>query len=131
MGGSVHPGENVLGALDREIEEETGWRLGRVLALLGRSTWNGNGEVHCELDFLVEVAGDLDAPRLEQDKHTEFSWIGPSEIGLLEENVARTGSAFIGEIVARAHEWLDRVPASRRRDITVTDPDGTRVLPDH
>ncbi|WP_258021581.1 NUDIX hydrolase [Streptomyces anatolicus] len=67
VGGHVEPGETLLGALAREIEEETGWRLRHVRRLLGVTEWTGDDGVGVrrDADFLVEVEGDLSRPALE------------------------------------------------------------------
>jgi len=76
-GGHVHLGESPLDALRREVEEETGWRLRHVIADLGETNWIGSdGMPRREIDYLVEVDGDLEAPRLERPKHVEFAWVG-------------------------------------------------------
>ncbi|MFJ1708803.1 NUDIX hydrolase [Kitasatospora sp. NPDC088346] len=103
VGGHVEPGESLLAALAREVAEETGWRLRRVRELLDTSTWTGDdgrGLRH-EVDFLVEVDGDPAHPVLERGKHTEFAWIGPSELPRLREN-RPPQDAFIHDLVARA-----------------------------
>ena len=86
-GGHVEPGEAPLEALSREVEEETGWRLRRVIAELGEMRWTGDdGVPRRELDYLIEVDGDLDAPRLERPDHVEFAWVGLDEVDRLMED---------------------------------------------
>ena len=82
VGGHVEPGESMLEALAREIEEETGWRLVGEPALVDVSEWKGRRE----FDFLVEVEGDLGRPRLELPQHIEFRWVSLEELPLLDEN---------------------------------------------
>ncbi|MFE0422143.1 NUDIX hydrolase [Streptomyces sp. NPDC058953] len=106
VGGAVEEGESLLGALHREIAEETGWRLRRVLARVAHEQWTANGLRHIESDYVVEVDGDLSSPELEQDKHTEFAWIAAEEVSLLDQNAHRGGGAFIKDIVTAAHTWL-------------------------
>lgn len=86
VGGHVEPGETLEEAVRREIAEETGWELTIVLATVGEYTYTGeDGVVRAETDFLVRVDGDLGRPRLEAGKHTEFRWLGPDELAVLDE----------------------------------------------
>lgn len=90
VGGHVDPGEDLLGALRREIEEETGWTLRGEPMLVHVEDWVGDDHdgpaARREFDFLVNVDGDLNRPRLEHPKHTEFRWIGPEDVAVLDEN---------------------------------------------
>lgn len=100
-GGHVDPGETPLDALRREVEEETGWRVRRVLAYLGETSWTGDdGHRRLELDYLVEVDGDLDAPRLEHPRHVEFAWVGHDELDRLLEH-RRPEEILVRDIAAR------------------------------
>jgi 8-oxo-dGTP diphosphatase len=87
VGGHLEPGETVAEALRREVFEETGWRIFAVLAVVNEGLFTGNdGIVRHETDFLVRVDGDLERPRLEAGKHTEFRWLGPDELDVLTES---------------------------------------------
>ena len=66
VGGHVEPGESAEEALAREIEEETGWRLRRIEGVAADWEWAVDSVVRRETDYLVEVDGDLTAPRLER-----------------------------------------------------------------
>ena len=100
-GGHVDPDETPLDALGREVEEETGWRLRRVIAELGEFSWIGSdGMPRRELDYLVEVDGDLDAPRREDPKHIEFAWVSIDELDRLMENRAPE-QTIVRDVVAR------------------------------
>lgn len=76
VGGHIEPHETPVDALAREVSEETGWRLRRVEAVIADWEWTHNGVVQRELDYLIEVNGDLRSPRLEPGKHDKFCWVG-------------------------------------------------------
>jgi 8-oxo-dGTP pyrophosphatase MutT (NUDIX family) len=103
-GGHVEPGETLHGALAREIEEETGWRLIRLLRLLAVTDWEaehaGRPSRKREFTFLVAVSGDLAAPRLEREKVSEFRWVGPGELETLGEN-RDPADTMVRELVRR------------------------------
>ena len=86
VGGHVEKGESILGALSREVTEETGWQLVGRPQLCRVTDWQLETRRYREFDFIVDVSGDLDKPRLEASKHVEFRWIGPEELVILDEN---------------------------------------------
>ncbi|MEU5974410.1 endonuclease/exonuclease/phosphatase family protein [Streptomyces sp. NPDC047315] len=103
VGGHVEAGEDLLVALAREVEEETGWHLRRVRRLIGVSTWTGDdGEgLRHEADFVVDVAGDPERPVLEAGKHTEYGWFGVGGLERLKEN-RPADDTFVHDLVAAA-----------------------------
>jgi 8-oxo-dGTP diphosphatase len=107
-GGHLEPGEGPLDALAREVHEETGWRVKRVVAELGECVWAGiDGVARREIDYVIEVEGDLSAPRLEHPKHVEYAWVGLDDLDRLMENRAPE-ETLVRELVARG------VAAARR-----------------
>jgi 8-oxo-dGTP diphosphatase len=76
VGGHLEPGEGILQCLDREVREEPGWSVDRVVADLGVMTWTGDdGIERHEIDYLVEVDGDLDRPVIEAGLHLDPRWV--------------------------------------------------------
>lgn len=101
VGGHLESGENAEQALAREIAEETGWRLRRVEALIADWEWESGGVVRRELDYLVEVDGNLSRPRLEVGKHDAYAWVGLDNLELMM--AGRTdGDRRLRDLVAKA-----------------------------
>ena len=105
VGGHVEDGEDIFTALARETEEETGWRLTHVHALVYTSVWTGSDHrERQELDFTVTVEGDLRQPRLEPGKHDAWRWLGADELGVLAEN-RQQGDDMIASAARAALRW--------------------------
>lgn len=108
-GGHVEEHETVEVALDRELSEETGWRLAGILARLDEHRWLGDdGVERVEHDFLVGVEGDLENPRLELDKHPEWRWLGLQDLDVLLEG-RRPGDDLTRRIVKTGLEAAARL----------------------
>jgi 8-oxo-dGTP pyrophosphatase MutT (NUDIX family) len=101
IGGHLEVGETPQQALARELQEETGWRLRHVQAVIADWEWEHGGVVRRELDYLVEVDGDLDAPRLETGKHDAYAWVGADNLELMMQG-RRDGDHRLRDIVAKA-----------------------------
>jgi 8-oxo-dGTP diphosphatase len=97
VGGHVEPTETLGAALAREVREETGWQVLRQLRLIAVLDWEAleDGQItrFREFSFVVEVAGDLLAPHLEEAKVTECRWVTPSELELLQADAAEADAA--------------------------------------
>ena len=105
VGGHVEMGESLADALAREIREETGWLLRRIVALVALFDWEAGGEMggRREFDFQVEVTGDLERPHLEEHAFTAYHWVGLDDLDLMMENRAPDDTA-IRDVVGRALE---------------------------
>jgi 8-oxo-dGTP pyrophosphatase MutT (NUDIX family) len=101
VGGHVEDGETLEQALAREVQEETEWILRRIGSQVADWEWESDGTVRRELDYLVEVEGDLMAPRLEATKHDMYAWVGPDNLELMMEGRG-DGDYRLRDIVARA-----------------------------
>jgi 8-oxo-dGTP pyrophosphatase MutT (NUDIX family) len=99
-GGHVEPDETPLEALAREVYEETGWRVTRIVAELGEWRWRGDdGVERRETDYVVEVKGDLSAPNLDPG-YVEYAWVGPTDFDRVID--ARTPEQLlVRDLVAR------------------------------
>jgi len=77
--------------LERELTEETGWLLDRLLGLAKVVDWESAGSdgqrlLKREFVVAVTVAGGWDHPRLEKAKTIDGRWFGPSDLEVLKEN---------------------------------------------
>ncbi|NYG47918.1 8-oxo-dGTP pyrophosphatase MutT (NUDIX family) [Bradyrhizobium sp. IAR9] len=108
VGGHVDEGEDVLAALNREIEEETGWKLRTIIEELTVKPWSINGTEYEERQFIVTVDGELERPSLETAKVSEVLWVDRTNIERLKEN-REPGDQFIYDSVLEALDRLEKV----------------------
>jgi 8-oxo-dGTP diphosphatase len=77
--GGVEPGEGVLQALIREVQEETGLRVSEVVAYVDSfDYWTRAGELARQFNFAVDVDGG--EPRLEPAEHDRLVWACPDQL---------------------------------------------------
>ena len=108
VGGHLESGEGILDALRREVTEETGWSLRRVLDDLGVTTYFGeDGVERHEVDYLVEVDGKLTAPRIEERLHLDPRWVDRNEALALLDGAHRS-DALLRPAIERAFDVLER-----------------------
>src|SRR4051794_24364399 len=88
VGGHVEGDEEVIAALAREIEEETGWVLRKVVRELQKKPWSDGPKEYEERQFIVEIDGDLHRPMLEEGKVSEWMWADRTNVERLMENRA-------------------------------------------
>jgi 8-oxo-dGTP diphosphatase len=101
-GGHVEASEPGLDALAREVFEETGWHVTGEPHFLDVCDWDavvdGSSRLYRELDFVVDVAGDLSRPRLAPAEHVDHRWLGAGELGQLDGQ-AETDGGLIRHII--------------------------------
>src|SRR2546429_7367426 len=93
VGGHVEPGETPEQALHREVAEETGWRVARVVTELPSLTWRGDdGPGRAQDDYLGTLGGDLTPPRPEAGEHNPIPPGGRGEAHLFLGDPALHGT---------------------------------------
>jgi len=106
VGGHLEPGEGILDALRRELTEETGWTLRHVLDDLGVTTYTGeDGVERHEVDYLVDVDGDLAVPHIEERLHLNPRWVHRDQAAALLSGAHRS-DALLRPVIERAFETL-------------------------
>lgn len=106
VGGHLEPDEAILDCLAREVSEETGWVVEWIVADLGTLMWTGDdGIARHEVDYLVEVSGDLSKPRIEQELHLDPRWVDRDQAMALLDG-SHASDSLIRGVVERAFAIL-------------------------
>ena len=105
-GGKVEKGESLISALARELHQETGWTLRRVIHLVKASDWQDEAHSRVtrwrQFDFAVIIEGDFDNPELEPDKHVEWQWLQDKDCPLFLQN-RHGGDQLLYEVVTAVY----------------------------
>lgn len=103
VGGHLEQGEDIYIALKREIKEETNWRMDDITGHFNSFDWQANGRQKREFAFIVIVSGNLEKPKLEKDKHSEFLWLASNQIEILKD---KPDDLYIYNLVKKAFSYL-------------------------
>ena len=92
--GTVEAGEELLTALAREVQEETGLIVTSVLEYLGSFDWtSSSGKKTRHFNFLVEVAeGEI---RLSPTEHQAYYWVALSDAAFTTLNISDATKAVL------------------------------------
>jgi 8-oxo-dGTP diphosphatase len=86
VGGHVEGGETLYNALQREMQEETGWSLKKIFKVIAIRNWHDSRGASREYIVICDAEGDMDNPVLEHEKVDQFLWIGSDNIDILQQN---------------------------------------------
>ncbi len=92
----------------RELEEETGWTVDRVLGLRRVVDWesrDSDGKVVLKREFVVAVtvSGPWEEPRLEESKVSEARWFSLDNVEMLNENRPGTDTYVYDLVLEELH----------------------------
>lgn len=106
VGGHVEQGETVQDCIRREIYEESGLRLEKIIDIIGMFEWeNSEGKKYTNIQLMGTAIGK---PRIEDGEAIAMKWISEQEIDILLENRLGAESphyAIFQEAFKRIKEW--------------------------
>jgi GMP synthase PP-ATPase subunit len=117
IGGKVEEGENIRDAIEREVFEETGWKVSRIVDYWGQEDWIVNDKMARDWQnfvpqrsfyFLIEVNGDLENPKIEKNKVDEYRWVNETQLDIFESNIEseETGLEYIQKFFTE--KWFSK-----------------------
>ncbi len=95
VGGKIEESENIKTGLEREVFEETGWKVKRIVDYWGVQDWSvtdkmaknpENFKMQRGFFFLIEVDGDLENPKVEKNKIDDWRWVNETQLDIFEAN---------------------------------------------
>ncbi len=118
VNGKVEKSENIKIAINREISEETGWSVKRIVDYWGFKDWTvtpthslnwKNFKPQRSFIFLVEVDGDLENPKLEKNKVESCRWINETQLDIFETNQKFEDDLMISSTIKFFNEkWFSK-----------------------
>ena len=135
VGGHVEAGETLHQALAREMMEETGWALDRILFCFGRRFWRDDRGQNVEYLVIATAQGNLTTPRLETDKVDKTAWITRHQIDTVLENGTAEDRDSQRRIFEHVFDLLKNLidsgfvrSISRDGKVVVLEKDGARYI---
>ena len=92
--GTVEAGEDLLTALAREVQEETGLIVTSVLEYLGSFNWtSSSGKKTRHFNFLVDVEGS--EIKLSPTEHQAYYWVALSDAAFTTLNISEATKSVL------------------------------------
>jgi 8-oxo-dGTP pyrophosphatase MutT (NUDIX family)/predicted alpha/beta hydrolase family esterase len=106
LGGHVEKDEDPILAIKREVLEESGLEVKKILKIVDTVEWeNDRAEKMLAISTLVEPLGDLNNPKVETEKVSEYKWIDGTSLETLRENKPQNDT-YIYKTAKKALETL-------------------------